>query len=397
MGFDFKPESDARVQERLDETTAQLSQIARQIQTPGIGVLAIGDSIVINTSYQPDRSYGPGWFESSAYKSKKAKIIANMGVAGNTTTQMLARFDADVLAYHPNVVFIQGGTNDLGASVAKETIASNLEKMVIKAKSAGIVPVLMSVLPRNNATINTECAKLNLLISKLARAYGILMIDIASTMTDPITGYMIAAYTSDGIHPNTGGQAVISDAVVAQFYAYIPPQQPMLVCSNVDATNMITNGLFCTDSNTDGTPNDWDVGGTGGVVSLVADSSIVGNWLKIVKSTTASFYLAQSVPLSKGYAVGDTLRISFLAKSANNVSGGLKFKVQFVCSGGSTIGAVPMFDWIVDITNPMQVCLDFVVPVGTTTATLYIAANDGTGDVYIAQMGVINLTAINAA
>jgi hypothetical protein len=71
----------------------------------------------------------------------------NKGVPGNTTAQMLARFQTDVIELHPDVVHILGGANDVKDGVFNpETecgpICGNLEQMSAMAQAAGIKVVV---------------------------------------------------------------------------------------------------------------------------------------------------------------------------------------------------------------------------------------------------------------
>lgn len=74
------------------------------------------------------------------------------GYGGETTVQMLHRFDEDVLSLKPAVVVIQAGINDLvagaavgrGAGTVQDSI-SNLEHFVGAAREASIEVVLLTV------------------------------------------------------------------------------------------------------------------------------------------------------------------------------------------------------------------------------------------------------------
>ena len=52
----------------------------------------------------------PDFFAARGYVSR--------GISGQTTSQMLVRFRADVLDLHPQVVVICGGTNDIARNTA---------------------------------------------------------------------------------------------------------------------------------------------------------------------------------------------------------------------------------------------------------------------------------------
>ena len=104
--------------------------------------------IPFNSSYMTDSgdnvvvAFHPGFFSGNNYVDR--------GVSGQNTTQMLARFDKDIVDLNPKVVVIMGGTNDLAQGVTKKQILSNLSAMAEKADAAGIKVVLCSVTPCND-------------------------------------------------------------------------------------------------------------------------------------------------------------------------------------------------------------------------------------------------------
>ena len=87
-------------------------------------------------------TFHPGFFSGNNYVDR--------GVSGQNTTQMLARFDKDIVDLNPKVVVIMGGTNDLAQGVTKKQILANLTAMAEKADAAGIKVVLCSVTPCND-------------------------------------------------------------------------------------------------------------------------------------------------------------------------------------------------------------------------------------------------------
>jgi lysophospholipase L1-like esterase len=87
-------------------------------------------------------TFHPGFFSGNNYVDR--------GVSGQNTTQMLARFDKDIVDLNPQVVVIMGGTNDLAQGVTKKQILANLTAMAEKADAAGIKVVLCSVTPCND-------------------------------------------------------------------------------------------------------------------------------------------------------------------------------------------------------------------------------------------------------
>ena len=81
----------------------------------------------------------------SAYYPENKYDIVNMGVSGNTSSDLLARWDNDVIALNPDVVFCMIGINDLWRQfdcltkpythVLPDKYASNLQQICDKSKN----------------------------------------------------------------------------------------------------------------------------------------------------------------------------------------------------------------------------------------------------------------------
>src|SRR5262245_10454480 len=101
-------------------------------------VVFFGDSITDNWS---KAGYG-GFFPGRPY--------VNRGIGGQTTSQMLLRFRADVLALTPRAVVILAGTNDVAGNsgpVSDAAIEDNLATMAEAAHTHGVRVILASILP----------------------------------------------------------------------------------------------------------------------------------------------------------------------------------------------------------------------------------------------------------
>ena len=78
------------------------------------------------------------------------KPYVNRGISGQTTPQMLVRFQQDVVHLHPAAVVILAGTNDIAGNTGPSTqqmIEDNYTSMADIAKQNGIKVVLASITP----------------------------------------------------------------------------------------------------------------------------------------------------------------------------------------------------------------------------------------------------------
>lgn len=151
----------------------------------------------------------PDFFTSHGYIGR--------GISGQTTSQMLVRFRADVLDLHPQVVVICGGTNDIARNtgyISLPHILGNIVSMVELARANGIVPVLCSLLPardfgwRKGLDPAPKIVELNAMIRQYAAREKIPYVDYHAAMVDA-DGGLIAAYTYDGVHPTGAGYDVM--------------------------------------------------------------------------------------------------------------------------------------------------------------------------------------------
>ena len=140
----------------------------------------------------------------------KTNDFIGRGISGQVTSQMLCRFQADVIALNPKMVIIMAGTNDIALNngyISHEHILQNLQSMCELAKYNKIRPVLCSVLPaaafgwRPGLTPAEDIKHLNEMIKAYAKVNKIKYIDYYSALADEYGG-LPKKYAEDGVHPN---------------------------------------------------------------------------------------------------------------------------------------------------------------------------------------------------
>jgi len=137
----------------------------------------------------------------------------NAGVPGDTTSDMVTRFDTDVIAESPDYVVILGGINDILTSVSLPTIEDNLSTMITAANTASIDPVLCMLTPCNSKT--SEVSQLNSWIANYGLANHFPVVDLFTPLVDPTTpGNLATIYNfGDDIHPNQAGHEIIAAGI----------------------------------------------------------------------------------------------------------------------------------------------------------------------------------------
>ena len=177
-----------------------------------------GDSITEN--------YKVGEFYAD-YTARTGQLIYNRGIGGDTSGELLARWD-DVLALRPSRLVLLIGTNDLARGIAPEVVAGNVRDMVVRARAAApdAVIVLQAVYPINPGLTsgigrlvlkgrkNPETiAALNDLLRRVAQDHDVRWLDLTPDLADA-TGALNPAYSYDGLHLNTAGYEVVTPRVL---------------------------------------------------------------------------------------------------------------------------------------------------------------------------------------
>lgn len=146
------------------------------------------------------------------------------GIGGQTSTQILLRFQSDVVSIQPQIVVILAGANDIAEGDGYYDIdytLSNIKSMIDIAQHNKIKVILCSVLPAREyklfpmKTISGTAPKIDILNSKLellANDTGITYVDFNIAMRDE-KGAMIDDMTLDGVHPNGNGYLVMQSII----------------------------------------------------------------------------------------------------------------------------------------------------------------------------------------
>lgn len=122
----------------------------RQLSTEGYTIGLFGDSI---THGGGRMSYGPNDLEYS-YGHYLDFDTINLGDSGNTSHDMVERFDRDVLPFHLKYLLILGGSNSLRGGVPAEEVIRDLQEIQQKCRDHNIVPILLTLPPINPFSID---------------------------------------------------------------------------------------------------------------------------------------------------------------------------------------------------------------------------------------------------
>lgn len=144
------------------------------------------------------------------------------GISGQVSSQMLVRFQEDVINLHPKVVVICCGTNDIAQNngpISLEHILHNIKSMCQLARANKIKPVVCSTLPakgfkwRPEMKPANDILQLNEMIKAYAKENKIPYVDYHSALKDEENG-LPKKYSKDGVHPNAQGYAVMERVIM---------------------------------------------------------------------------------------------------------------------------------------------------------------------------------------
>ncbi len=164
----------------------------------GDSVVAFGDSLIEGVGATPGNDL------VSQLSKKIGEPIINLGVAGNTTEQGLARVDR-IAEYKPKVVIVLLGGNDFLRKVPKAETFKNLDAIITKIQSLGAVVMLLGIQggvlgdPYENEFEN------------LAKAKGTVYV---SNVLEGLIGD--TRYMADAVHPNDAGYAKIVERITPE-------------------------------------------------------------------------------------------------------------------------------------------------------------------------------------
>jgi lysophospholipase L1-like esterase len=151
------------------------------------------------------------------------KPYIGRGIAGQSTPQMLWRFQQDVIELHPAAVVILAGANDVllpQRNITYQQTTRNIQAMVEMAQRHRIRVILCSILPVSRypppqqAVFTEKINALNRWLRKDAAEQHLAYVDYYDAMADS-KGALDSSLSPDGIHPNAAGYAVMHSLVQA--------------------------------------------------------------------------------------------------------------------------------------------------------------------------------------
>ncbi len=199
----------------VDKDKKQLSEWSEEklisVKAP-VTFAALGDSITHGgANFIPASQISCQWETFCQYK------IKNIGRSGDTTAQMIERFERDVLPFQPKLLLIMGGVNDIRGGATAEQVIRNYEILRQKCTANNIIPVFCTITPMNESKMQSrsipfkkswkvERQKINEWILKND---GVEVTEMLEDANDELR----ADFTPDGLHPDLRGKMFIGRTI----------------------------------------------------------------------------------------------------------------------------------------------------------------------------------------
>ncbi len=223
-----------------DSITEHLVAVNDWMETQTDGLPTIGTQVYV------DRHENRGWTAmlanriQLAYPGRRIRYV-NEGIGGNSSRQMLARFEADVLARYPQWLFLSAGVVEVRRTyqpdraserVPLDEYVVNLTMMISRALKAGTQVILLEPTPHARPVTDGLPEVTLQDVNDLTRQYALVMMQVAQETEVGFVPlfekfleveYRLASQASlyaDEVHLNARGDLLYSQIV----YQYLDSQ-----------------------------------------------------------------------------------------------------------------------------------------------------------------------------
>ena len=161
-----------------------------------------------------------GWINARPEFFAKHGYV-DLGISGQSSSQMVVRFYADVVTLHPEVVHIMTGTNDIGGAtgpITEDEVVDNVRAMIDMARANDIrivlasMPPMSRLLPRPDYNVRPQVLSLNRRLKGLAAERAVTYVDYYGPLATGDRAFD-PKFSNDGVHPTYVGYSVMEPLV----------------------------------------------------------------------------------------------------------------------------------------------------------------------------------------
>lgn len=365
-------------------------------------LVPFGDSITEQggeiTGNLDTRSFA-GWTWANMLLGQAFAVLANLGVGGNTTSQILARINS-VLALNPGWVVLTAGTNNMGVAGGVAQAKADITAMLDIFEAAGIRVVLTTIPPRTSGsytgTTRVDTLALNEWIRRQGRERpGLIVADYFAALADGASGNYLATLfgfnpTVDGIHLSATGGYACGKVLATALRPYVTTVVPYSLTTH--GANLLTAANARPAGSGASVPTGYSASGSASGTAVYSDvartDGVNGSWKQVVVPTGGSKTLVLTTNATvdgSRQAVGDVVN-GIMEFDVSAVETGLAVDEQGICLGvrafnGSTFTdtryAFNYFRGPNEARAGVLRTPDLAIPSGTTITTLYLELRGG--------------------
>ncbi|MFN3192794.1 MAG: SGNH/GDSL hydrolase family protein [Aureliella sp.] len=145
--------------------------------------------------------------------------VSVTAIGGENSSSGAKRFEKDVLAKNPDVVFIDYSLND--RRIGLEDAAKSWEQMIREAKKRGVFVVLLTPTPDTREDILDDESTLEqhrLQVLQLGRKHGVVVVDSYAAFRKQVqAGKPVEEFLSQVNHPNRKGHEIVAGLILRLF------------------------------------------------------------------------------------------------------------------------------------------------------------------------------------
>jgi lysophospholipase L1-like esterase len=194
---------------------------------PGQKILFVGDSITDADRRGAAAPYGDGYVGMvrnlllARYPERRLSVV-NRGVGGDTTRDLAARWERDVIAQHPDWLSLMIGINDVWRAFGANTqeavplpeYTAILRRLLDRARAATSTRLVLltpyMIEPDRAQPMRRQMDTYGAVVRKLATEYEAVFVDTQADFDAALQQTRPGDWAADQIHPNAPGHAVLA-------------------------------------------------------------------------------------------------------------------------------------------------------------------------------------------
>lgn len=170
-------------------------------------IVAFGDSLTAGYGLEPAESY-PARLQKKLQADGYDYDVVNSGISGETTAGGLRRIDWALEANNVKVLILELGANDLLRGQPVSEMKKNLDAIITRAQSKGVVVLLTGMYALTNSG-NDYQREAHDAFQTLAQEHHVAFIPF---FLEGVAGNE-SLNQADGIHPNAEGTRIVTETV----------------------------------------------------------------------------------------------------------------------------------------------------------------------------------------